>query len=145
MFDNYNFPGVIECNCNNSTESEVGVNTRLLRNLKQQIYGIEAKYLMPFTIYFHVEDPQSWPLASFISEAEVEFNVIIPGTDKKVITKTFKGAEVFLTESSDLKIELTDTDISVLKQETYKMQLEARTSTKFYRFFDVGDGLLVIR
>jgi hypothetical protein len=114
----------------------------LLCNVKGEIYGIEARHGMPITLYFHLDELHGWPLFDFVQNSEVSFRLL--SNHKTVLSKTFPGNEIFTT-AGDLVIDLSQEDMLLLKQESYKIELKLIQATGFYTIFSEADGLLVVR
>jgi hypothetical protein len=145
MFDSYNIPtNVCGCSCS-PAEAETINNLKLLYDIKQRVYGIEAQYQMPFTLYFHLDEANCLPLEAFISNCSVEFALINRINHKPVLEKSLSGKAQFEPLTNDLKIEVTQDEASQLKQESYGISLKLVYPTGFYKLFSEQDGLLVIR
>lgn len=118
-------------------------NMSVLYNIKGEMYGIEVKHNMPFTLYFHLEELHGWNLNDFVGNSLVNFKILTQN-HKTVLEKTFNGNEVF-TPTGDLVIHICHPDVEVLKQESYRMELTLQPGIGIYQLFSERDGLLVVR
>jgi hypothetical protein len=148
MFENYNAPGAeyLEVLDHfNTAPTDISGTTRRLYNKNHQFYGVEAKHLMPFNLYFHLTESSGQNIDFFIKECNIEFSVYSKPARIPVIFKTLRGDVVFDSSTQDLKIEINQEEAKQLKQETYCMQLKLVYPTGFYILHSEQDGLLVIR
>ena len=118
-------------------------NSSLLYNIKGEMYGVEVRHGMPFTLYFHLEELNGWPLTEFIGQSTVEFKILTQN-HKVMIAKQFSGYEIF-TATNDLVIHICQEDAAALKQESYRMELVVKPGIGFYKLFSAQDSLLVVR
>jgi hypothetical protein len=118
-------------------------NSSLLYNLKGEMYGVEVRHNLPFTLYFHLEELNGWSLTDFISQSTVEFKILTQN-HKVVVEKEFNGYEIF-TANGDLVIHICHEDAMLLKQESYRMELVLKPGIGFYKLFSEQDSLLVVR
>jgi hypothetical protein len=148
-YDNIVYSDLCECasiNANYSTFEPLQSmpNISLLYNLNNKIYGVEAKHEMPFTLYFHLEEKSNQSLLDFIFSSTVEFKILTKG-HKLILAQTFKGADIFNIETSDLIINISQDEALQLKQESYVMDLRIINAEGSYKLFSEQDGVLVIR
>lgn len=126
-------------------QSSTGIS--ILYNLKGEMYGVEAKHGLPFTLYFHLDELHGWQLDDLMASSMIEFKLITQN-HKVALEKTFAGSDIF-TRSQDLIITINQEEAAQLKQESYKMDLKlvstTSTTSYFYPLFSESDGLLVIR
>lgn len=118
-------------------------NISMLYNRKGEMYGVETKYGMPFTLYFHLDELHGWSLQDFVQESKVNFKLLTQN-HKVVLDKIFEGKNIF-TSGSDLEIVVTQEEANTLKQESYRMELTLYPNIGFYKLFSENDGLLVVR
>ena len=118
-------------------------NAALLTNHRNEIYGIEVAYRMPFTLYFHLDEMYGWPLDELIYQGTVVLQ-ILTSTHKLVFEKIFKAEEIF-TPANDLVIDISQEEAEALLQESYRINLTLKHKTGFYELFSENDGLLVVR
>lgn len=118
-------------------------NSSLLYNIKDEMYGVEVRHNMPFTLYFHLEELNGWSLSDFVSQSKVEFKILTQN-HKIVVEKEFNGYEIF-TADNDLVIHICHEDAMLLKQESYQMELILKPGIGLYKLFSEQDSLLVVR
>lgn len=145
MFDNYNSPNI--CFCDNTTGSmdEISGSLKNLYDKKQRFYGVEARYLMPFDLYFHLEEENGYPLEQFIPECTVELSLCTRPLGKVIVSKVLSGKDIFDNFASDLKITITQEEAGQLRQETYGIILKLIHTTGTYIIHSERDSVLVIR
>ena len=119
-------------------------NLSFIYNIKGDALGVCAKHLMPFMLYFHLEEIHGWPLDSYIADHMIEFKVCTT-TGKDVFRKTLAPSECFNSLTNDLAIEITQAEAELLKQETYTISVKLLCATGFYTLFSANDGILMIR
>lgn len=148
MFDNYNSPNI--CFCDNTIEhirpmNEISGGLKCLYDKKQRFYGVEAQYLMPFDLYFHLEEENGYPLEQFITECVVELSLCTRPLGKVIVSKVLSGKDTFDSFASDLKITITQEEASQLQQETYSIILKLIHTTGTYILHTNRDKILVVR
>lgn len=148
MFYNYDHNIDRELNCELEPPKipslPQSTTTALLYNIKGDALGIEVKHQMPFTIYFHLEEAFGRSLDKLLANHLVEFK-LFTREDKEILNKQFNGLDIFNTNTNDLTISVTQEDASLLKQESYKINLSLVGESDFYNLFSRSDGLLVVR
>ena len=120
-------------------------NVSFLSDIKNRIYGIEAKYLVPFNLYFHLDELTGKPLADLIANSSVSFRILNKGTHKIIVEKSCPASTIYSETSSDLIISIDSEDMKKLKQETYTISLTLQNDSEFYNLFSEADSLLVVR
>jgi hypothetical protein len=147
MFENYNtfleYPLILDSP--SEVENHNSGATKLLYNKKGQFYGVEAKYLMPFSLYFHLTEASNQDITSMICESVVEFSIYSKPSYKPLIQKTLLGKEIFNSTAQDLKIDINQEEAQRLSQETYYLELKLNYPSGYYILHSEQDGLLVIR
>lgn len=118
-------------------------NISMLYNKKGEMYGVEAKYSMPFTLYFHLDELHGWRLEDLVKVSTVEFTLITQN-HKIALAKIFNGADIF-TNAQDLVVFVDQSEAKTLKQESYKITLQLHSEFGDYLLFSESDGLLVVR
>jgi hypothetical protein len=148
MFDNYNKPAydfLIVSRCPNEIEGQKSFTVKELFNKNHKFYGIEAQYLMPFSLYFHLTEATDQALDSFIKECRIEFSIYSTPTHKTVLLKSGLASSYFDYSTKDIKIEISQEEAQLLKQETYQMSLKLIHPNRFYILHSESDGVLIIR
>ena len=148
MFDNYNSPNICFCDDihrNIGPEDEFSGGLKNLYDKKQRFYGVEAQYLMPFDLYFHLEEENGYPLEQFITECTVELSLCTRPLGKVIVSKVLSGKDVFDSFASDLKITITQEEASQLQQETYSIILKLVHTTGTYILHTDREKILVVR
>ena len=120
-------------------------NISLLADIKNRIYGVEVKHLMPFSLYFHLDELYGKPLADLINKSTITFRILTKGSHKIVVEKTMPAYEIFSEACSDLIIYVNSEEAGLLKQETYALDLSLQSNLEFYKLFSEADSLLVVR
>jgi hypothetical protein len=148
MFDNYGKPDLYNytniCDHGDHKTRYFG-NLKNLYDKKQRFYGVEAKYLMPFDLYFNLIEAEGQPLEQFLTECSIELSICTKPAGKPVITKVFSSKDVFNALTSDIKISITQEEASQLHQETYSIILKLIHSTGVYLVHTERDKVLVVR
>ena len=148
MFDTYKMQDVIpqtDCRKFSQFSNENLGNTRLLYNKNNRLYGVGVKYLMPFSLYFHLTEASDQYIDQFMSKCSVEFSIYSKPAHKAIFSKVFLGRDIFDPYTQDIKIDLTKADAQVLKQESYTMELRLLCEGEQYIVYSEQDGLLVVR
>jgi hypothetical protein len=148
MFDNYNKPTydfLMATRGLNVIEDQKSSTVKALFNKNHEFYGIEAQYLMPFSLYFHLTEAADQALDSFIKECRIEFSIYSTPTHKTVLLKSGLASSYFDDSINDIKIEVSQEEAQLLKQETYQMSLKLIHPTRFYILHSESDGVLMIR
>jgi hypothetical protein len=118
---------------------------KALYDKKQCFYGVEAEYQMPFSLYFHLTEATNQPLDQFIANCVVEFSICTKPLGKPIITKVFPGKDTFNINTQDIKVDISQDDAQLLKQETYSIILKLIHTTSTYIIHSERDSVLVIR
>ena len=142
MFNNYSIQNLVNYT---DIHQDFEQKTSYLKNLydkKQCFYGLEAQYLMPFDLYFHLTGDVN---TSLITDCIVELSICTKPANKPILTKVFSGKTIFNEQTSDLKITIEQEEASQLRQETYNIILKLIHTTGTYIIHTEHDGVLVVR
>lgn len=142
MFTNYdNDIKSIPCFMPPPCEPQKG--TKLIRNVKGEIIGVQADRATDLQLYFHLEDV-----------CDMEIEEIMPGTTtfevlttthKSIFSKEYVTAEILDQFTGDLYIFLTVDEMKKFKKETYTMKVTLKTANTAYEVFAENDGYLIVR
>jgi hypothetical protein len=144
MFDSYNIPNLEYYNASECLERNSGT-TKMLYDKNNRFYGVEAKYQMPFSLYFHLTEASNQSIEEAIKNSNIKFSIYSKPSGKSLISKTLKGESVFNPSSRDLKIDINQAEAQLLAQETYYMHLVLACTEGSYVLHAGSDGVLVIR
>ena len=148
MFYNYNLPDGFEqaCCCSQSEELySADGNLKKLYDVTGKFYGVEAKYQMPFTLYFHLDCFDCFTLADIVEASSVELSLHTKSSAKPTLTKTYTGASVYDSITQDLKIAINQEEASQLKQELYFITVKLVSADKTYIIHSDRSGILLVR
>ena len=148
MFDSYNnltYDSYI--NSCSPIEQSIASSSYLkaLYDKKQCFYGVEAKYQMPFSLYFHLTEATDQYLDQFIADCGIEFSICTKPLGKPIITKVLSGKDAFNIITKDIKVDITQDEAQLLNQETYSIILKLIHTTSTYIIHSERDSVLVIR
>lgn len=120
-------------------------NTKMLYNKAGKFIGVQAKYKVPFSLYFNLHAICSRPdLIEFIAGSMITLK-INNVFHKPVLEKTMAGYEILDPQTGDLCIFLDSLDVSKLLQESYRLELSLLNEGDSYLLFNEFDTYLVIR
>ena len=88
MFDNYTTSDWV-CNTDSSPVSlfnfEEYEGIKFLHDKKGNFYGIEAKYLKPFTLYFGLRDALDQNIDEYVQNGAIQVQFCSTGPNSKII------------------------------------------------------------
>ena len=117
--------------------------TKLLTNIKGDVFGVQIDHTLPLQLYFHLENTQEVELEDLISSTAL-FEILTT-THKVIFSREFQTSEILDQYTNDLYIFLAQAEMQNLKKETYVMRVTLKTSSQDFVVFTEKDGYLVIR
>ena len=113
-------------------------------NVKDEIIGITKQYMMPFLLYFNLQEASGANISDLILNSTITFK-IIGNNHKTILEKVFPGSQIYNIFTRDLTILVTQEEAKLLKQETYGLSVSCETADGVYHVFTEADAYLVIR
>ena len=153
MFINYDNPiqqpveELISCNPIILSTSEKRAS--LLKNIKDEVIGVEVRYASHFSLEVQLNEYDK----EYLENSRVIFELITLNNKRMFKFKEFETASVLDIEKNKLKLDFSEKDFSkkesaALNKESYKMSIKlcrGNDENDFIEIFTQNDGFLVVR
>jgi hypothetical protein len=118
-------------------------NASFIYTINGKPLGIEVKQGTPINLYFNLQEAHGADIPTVLAESFLKFQLI--GCNHKVVFEKILTPEACLYGYSDIKIELSASEIASLRKESYQIRLSIEWPDESYVLYSEADGLFVIR
>lgn len=152
MFINYDNPiqqpveELISCNPIILSTSEKRAS--LLKNIKDEVIGVEVRYASNFSLEVQLNEYDK----EYLENSRVIFELITLNNKSMPIngmpSKEFETTSVLDIEKNKLKLDFSEKESATLNKESYKMSIKLcreNDENDFIEIFTQNDGFLVVR
>lgn len=144
MFNSYNRPAEPKLCCQPQLQNQ---NAKPIIDIQGKFLGIQARYALPFKLYFHLENFTSEENKTLIPDilAGTALFELLTLNGESVLKQEYPITTVLNQDTDDLEVIISPEEAAQLKRETYVMRVDLVAATIPYRVYSEKDGYLVIR
>lgn len=144
MFNSYNRPAEHKLCCQPQLQDQ---NVKPIIDIQGKFLGVQARYALPFKLYFHLENFTSEENKELVPDilagtAIVEFLTL---NGKSVLKQEYPVTTILNQDTNDLEVTISPEEAAQLKREAYVIRVDLVAAAIPYRVYSEKDGYLVIR